>query len=171
MPRRLIFTASALGLSGAPAVACAQSSSSGDSGALALLTLIPLGMAGFFMCVWGFFILVAIGSIVMWVTMLVDVAQRQPWEFPQATQDSKLLWLLIVILGGGIGATVYFFLVYRKVRRMKAPAPGAPAPGAPVHAQQQDAPAYRPPVSPPPDETLAPEDPTQGNNAEDAAVG
>ena len=53
---------------------------------------------------YGFFLLLAIASLVFWIVEIVDVARRQ-WAEP----NTKTLWLLVVILGHGIGAIVYYF--------------------------------------------------------------
>ena len=51
-----------------------------------------------------FFILLALASAVFWIVEIIDVARR---EFPQP--NTKTLWLLVVVLGHGIGALVYYF--------------------------------------------------------------
>ena len=67
----------------------------------------PAPMPGFiigFFVLYGIFILLALASVVFWIIEIVDVARRQ---FPD--QNAKTLWLLVVVLGHGIGALVYYF--------------------------------------------------------------
>ena len=74
-------------------------------------------MLGFFVlwltiyCVMFLFI---IFSIVFWVMMIVDVAQR---EFKK--EDEKITWVLIVALTGVIGALIYYFTIKRKEDKKK----------------------------------------------------
>ncbi|MCL5070518.1 MAG: PLD nuclease N-terminal domain-containing protein [Actinobacteria bacterium] len=49
--------------------------------------------------------------------MLVDCVKRDNSEFPSAGESTKTMWLLIVILTGGIGAIIYYFLVKKKMPR------------------------------------------------------
>ena len=53
---------------------------------------------------YGFFILLALASFVFWIVEIVDVARR---EFKDS--NTKLLWLLVVILAHGLGALIYYF--------------------------------------------------------------
>ena len=48
--------------------------------------------------------MLALASFVFWVIEIIDVARRQ---FPQP--NTKTLWLLVVVLGHGLGAIVYYF--------------------------------------------------------------
>lgn len=81
--------------------------SSSSSDALA----VPF-ICGFQIIFWIFYcgiMILSLASIVLWIWMLVDVAQRK-FE----NENDRLLWLLIVILGGGIGALIYYFVIKRK---------------------------------------------------------
>lgn len=60
-------------------------------------------MVGFIL-LYGFVILLALASFVFWVVEIIDVARR---EFPQP--NTKTIWLLVVVLGHGLGAIVYYF--------------------------------------------------------------
>jgi hypothetical protein len=46
-----------------------------------------------------------VGGTVLWVVALVDVLKR---EFPG--ENEKLIWILVVILTGWIGALIYWFV-------------------------------------------------------------
>ena len=64
----------------------------------------PGYIVGFFV-VYGLVILLALLSFVFWIIEVIDVAKRQ---FPD--QNTKMLWLLVVVLGHGIGALVYYYV-------------------------------------------------------------
>lgn len=49
---------------------------------------------------------IAIGSTVFWVLMLVDVLQRK-FKDP----NEKLIWVLVIIFAHIVGALLYYFLV------------------------------------------------------------
>jgi hypothetical protein len=52
-------------------------------------------------------ILIGIGGGILWIWMLIDCATKEP------SGTDKIVWILIILLGGCAGAAVYFF-----VRRM-----------------------------------------------------
>ena len=55
------------------------------------------------------FILVFVLAILaFWIWMLVDCVQR---EFPPQEQNSKIVWILVIVLAGWIGALIYYFVV------------------------------------------------------------
>lgn len=63
----------------------------------------PGYIVGFFI-LYGLVILLAFVSFVFWIIEVIDVAKRQ---FPD--QNTKMLWLLVVVLGHGVGALVYYY--------------------------------------------------------------
>jgi len=172
--RRIAASAvAACGLSAIPAVAFAQSSSAGDAAAA--------GAAGFFFLVFGVIMaisyvvipLLAIGTMVLWVLAIVDAATRNDWEYPNAIQgrpstNDKMMWLLVVILAGIVGALVYYFVVMRPYplktvrERLTAQYPqyyaAQAAPYAPP-APPADASTTVPPQSPATGEPSAPQAP------------
>jgi len=83
------------------------------------MLMMPCG----FMLVYIAFILliwaVAIAGIVLWILMLVDVVQRKIEEFPNKTENDRLIWLLVVALTNWLGGIIYYFCVYRKYPRKK----------------------------------------------------
>jgi len=64
--------------------------------------------------IFGLFSLVGIACMVFWVWMLVDCSRRD-----YAGEHDKLMWILIIALGGGIGAAIYFFVVKIKDQKGK----------------------------------------------------
>jgi len=67
--------------------------------------------------------LVGLAVFAFWLWMLIDVITKCPSE-----ENKKLIWILVVVFTGAIGATVYYF-----VQRPKNPPAGAP-PGPPPTA-------------------------------------
>jgi hypothetical protein len=86
--------------------------------------LVGLGAAGLFsvfsiiMCL-IYFVAFALGlaMFVLWIAMLIDVLQRQEGDFGENFgKDAKLIWLVLILLTG-IGAILYYFMVYKKYPR------------------------------------------------------
>ena len=66
-------------------------------------------VGGFFLfifLIWLLIIVVGILSFIFWIFMIVDVAKR---DFKQ--ENDKILWILVVILAGIIGALIYYFVI------------------------------------------------------------
>ncbi len=73
------------------------------------------GMFGIgFMAVMGIFVLAVIA---FWIWMLIDCIQR---EFPPQDQNAKIIWILVIIFAGWIGALIYL-LVVKKVKKTSLP--------------------------------------------------
>lgn len=66
---------------------------------------IPLLFAPFILMVGAFAIL----AFILWLWMLIDCLQRR--------FKDKLLWVLVIIFAGIIGAILYYFLVKTKGRQ------------------------------------------------------
>jgi nitrate reductase gamma subunit len=58
-----------------------------------------------------FFFAIAIAGFVFWIRMLIECATREP-----DTGNDKLIWILIIVLAGWLGALIYYFV--RRPRRM-----------------------------------------------------
>ena len=73
----------------------------------------PLGaIAGvfiFFFLIWILFAVFGILGLIFWIFMIVDVAKR---NFKK--ENDKILWILVVVLAGLIGALIYYFVVKRQ---------------------------------------------------------
>ena len=105
---------------------------------------------------WGIFMLIGLLLFILNVWMLVDALQRQEYEFPGSTGSSKTLWIVLLAVGifiglGWIVAAVYYFRVFRAVKRGTL-APPMAQPGAPVPPGYAPPapPVYAPPVPPAP---------------------
>ncbi len=61
----------------------------------------------------GLFILLimacAVSSMILWIWMIIDCAQRKFKE-----DNEKVVWILLLVFLGVIGAIVYYFVVKRK---------------------------------------------------------
>ena len=146
----------------APAYAADYSSPAGDAAGA--------GLGFFLLCCYGILILIAIALFALWIWMLIDNFSREEYEFPNSSGNSKNTWLIINLVGfflgfSGIVAIVYYFMVFRKVKRgTVAPqwannAPAAPVPPAPAPTYAPPAPpapTYAPPAPPAPSAPPAP---------------
>ena len=87
--------------------ALASSSSSSGSGVAAA------GFIGMLFIMLIMFYVFAIGlsiaSLVFWIIMLIDVAQRTNWK----NESDRTTWIIVVALTGSIGALIYYFAVKR----------------------------------------------------------
>jgi uncharacterized membrane protein len=51
----------------------------------------------------------AVSSMILWIWMIIDCAQRKFKE-----DNEKVVWILLLVFLGVIGAIVYYFVVKRK---------------------------------------------------------
>lgn len=87
---------------------------------LSMLSLIPItlaqssgsqssaGILGLFLLLILFLILVVILSMVFWIFMIIDCAKR---KFPK--DDEKVVWILVLVFLGVLGAAIYYFVIKR----------------------------------------------------------
>lgn len=59
-----------------------------------------------------FIIAIAVLGFVFWILMLVDAAKR---IFPQ--ENDKVVWILVIVLAGVIGAIIYYFVIKAKDKK------------------------------------------------------
>ena len=83
--------------------------------------------------------MVAIGILaaafpLFWIWMLVDSVLRADHEYPGGGPNDKVVWVVLIALIQVV-AVVYFFMVYRKVKRGSLPVPPLPATAADEGAQ------------------------------------
>jgi prolipoprotein diacylglyceryltransferase len=62
----------------------------------------------FFVMIFIWLIAMAVGvfSLIVWILMIVDVAKR---DFKK--EGDQIMWILIIVLTGIIGALIYYFIV------------------------------------------------------------
>ena len=60
------------------------------------------------------FILVALLLLVFWLWMLIDCLKRPDDKFAIGGNNAKLIWVIVIIFTGIIGAVIYYFLIKRK---------------------------------------------------------
>lgn len=61
-----------------------------------------------------FAIVLFIASFVFWLWMLIDCLKRLDDNFAVGGNNAKLIWVLVIIFTGLIGALIYYFLIKRK---------------------------------------------------------
>ena len=82
----------------------------------------PEAAGGVFACIMFAVIgIVSLGAFAVWLWMLIDAIQHTPSE-----NNLKLIWILVIILTGIIGALIYMFVQRPK---NQAAAAGGPPPG------------------------------------------
>lgn len=82
---------------------------------------VGIGAGIAFVLLIGGLILAGIALFALWLWMLVDCAQAPE---PPGDSNHRLVWILILVFTGWIGALLYFFLVRRP--RIAASRPNEP---------------------------------------------
>jgi Phospholipase_D-nuclease N-terminal len=64
---------------------------------------------------------VGVAFALMWIVALFDLLQRADSQFPTARPGSnpRLVWSVVVVLFGGIGAFVYYLSVMKRYPRRR----------------------------------------------------
>jgi hypothetical protein len=134
---------------------------SGDEGFGALF---GGGLCAFYACLG----VIGLLTLVFWIWMLIDVFARQEYEFPNSSGNTKMIWIIVMFASWALGAPliaaiVYYFMVYKKIKRGKGgqppmagptggyqppAAPMAPPPAPPTAPQAPPAPPVAPPAPP-----------------------
>jgi len=73
---------------------------------------------------WGIVAIIGILIFVLWIVMLIDCIKRDNDEFPGTGDNTKNIWLIVLIVTfifsyWWIAAIVYYFTVMRKKPRKK----------------------------------------------------
>jgi len=66
-------------------------------------------IGGFFLfifLIWLILIVACILLFIFWIFMIIDVAKRN-----FKSENDKIVWILVVILAGFIGAIIYYFVI------------------------------------------------------------
>lgn len=66
------------------------------------------GFVLFIFLIWLVIIIACILLFIFWIFMIVDVAKRN-----FKSESDKIVWILVVILAGIIGALIYYFVIKR----------------------------------------------------------
>ena len=89
----------------ASANTAAEKAATGIAGSIAIV----------FFVIWGLIITLSLGLFIFWIVLLVDIIKREDWK----DDSEKVMWLLIILLVGWIGALVYYIIVKRDKNRNK----------------------------------------------------
>ena len=76
--------------------------------------LVGLGAIAVILLIFFWLVMAAVSilALIFWIFMLVDVVKR---KFPQ--ENDRIVWILVVVLAGFIGAIVYYFVVKAKDKK------------------------------------------------------
>ena len=58
-------------------------------------------------------VILAVALLVLWLWMLIDCLKRPDDKFAYGGVNAKLIWILVIIFAGLIGALIYYFLIKR----------------------------------------------------------
>jgi prolipoprotein diacylglyceryltransferase len=65
-----------------------------------------------FMFFFIFIFAIAILGTIFWIWMIIDCAQRN-----FKTENDKIVWILVIVLAGLVGAIIYYFVVKTKDKK------------------------------------------------------
>ena len=88
-----------------------QAAGTGGNATFADILALPIfcGFQGFIWLIWCGALIFMIASFVLWVIVLIDAVQR---EFE--SDNDRLVWVLIILFTGWIGAAIYYFTFMKK---------------------------------------------------------
>ena len=55
------------------------------------------------------FVIICVAAFVFWILMLIDSIKR---NFKK--ENDKIIWVLVIVLTGILGAIIYYFVIKRK---------------------------------------------------------
>ena len=78
----------------------------------------------FMILCWGVLAIIGLLLLVLWIVTLVDCIKRSNDEFPGTGENTKTIWLIVLIVTfvvnlWWIAAIVYYFVVMKKMPRKK----------------------------------------------------
>jgi prolipoprotein diacylglyceryltransferase len=76
------------------------------------MKMFPALMSVFILVIWLLILIVGALGTAFWIWMIIDVATKEPSD-----SNDKVMWVLIVVLTGLIGAAIYYFV--RRPERIK----------------------------------------------------
>ncbi len=73
-----------------------------------------LGIAGLILVILAFILIpiLVIAAMVFWILMLIDTIQRK-----FKNDNDKVMWVVIIIFAGIVGAFIYYFMVKKKGKK------------------------------------------------------
>lgn len=71
-----------------------------------------LAFGAFFFIMIFIIVVVSILAMVFWIFMLVDAAKRK-----FSNENDKIIWILVIVLAGIIGAIIYYFVIKVKDKK------------------------------------------------------
>lgn len=76
---------------------------------------------GWLICL-GITLLIGLAGFIFWLVMLIDCFKRETDEFPKATENTKTIWIIVLLVSWLVGlfwfaAILYFFMVRRALPR------------------------------------------------------
>ena len=85
---------------------------------------IGAGVGVFMFVCFGIIGIIFLLLFILWIVTLVDCVKRDNDEFPNATENTKTIWLVVLIVTfvvnfWWIAAIVYYFMVMKKMPRKK----------------------------------------------------
>ncbi|MCD6415024.1 MAG: PLDc N-terminal domain-containing protein [Candidatus Diapherotrites archaeon] len=97
----------------------AASSGSGAAGdILSLLFALPFLLFGTFfvggLVIWAFVMLMVLASIVLIVLAVIDCAKRETFHSIKG-ENAKIIWILIILIGGIFGVIAYYFAEKKRI--------------------------------------------------------
>jgi hypothetical protein len=78
------------------------------------------------MICWLVFCVLILASVAFQIWMIVDAAKK---VYPQGKENEKIVWILIILVAGAIGALIYYFVEkpkYAELQPAKATVPLPP---------------------------------------------
>lgn len=67
-----------------------------------------------------FIVILAVALFVLWLWMLIDCLKRPDDKFAYGGNNARLIWILVIIFTGLIGALIYYFLIKKTGEEEKA---------------------------------------------------
>jgi sterol desaturase/sphingolipid hydroxylase (fatty acid hydroxylase superfamily) len=76
---------------------------------------------GWLVCL-GISLVIGLAGFIFWLVMLIDCFKRETDEFPKATENTKTVWTIVLLVSWLVGlfwfaAILYFFMVRRALPR------------------------------------------------------
>lgn len=75
-------------------------------------------LSGLFFMIWILYAVVmsmiSLTLFVFWIIALIDCIKRDDKDFTLGGDNAKLIWILMLLLAGGIAGVVYYVLIMRE---------------------------------------------------------